>query len=346
MDMIQLHSIGDEDLYDFLINAPKTFREGERMKKLQLKNGDYIHCVLWNYHFYITGTDIVKILIWRFQNAGRQIGAIKKFEEGIFSDLRNLKPGVDATLENPRSEFLEFLYKNGCIRTQKKQKVFFWYSVPHDALFCDAMERDLRRDTSIYTYNTYVSDSRKLSTPIDNTLRPSSMNFQAGQSYPKSTTDISQQYNNRIFPKAQASQVRDLFNIGDSLFGTPSTEKQNDAFRFIPTPKYNQTSSVASVGQMFGLKNVLLNGKGTNQAENSSKIESNMQRSRSALDPKYEFDEFDLEQLGFLKERCKEHFGFAKESCELKLFQNDKKEENIKGIDNRGEVRFVGGQNK
>lgn len=27
---------------------------------------------------------------------------MKKFEEGVFSDLRNLKPGVDATLEEPK----------------------------------------------------------------------------------------------------------------------------------------------------------------------------------------------------------------------------------------------------
>lgn len=27
---------------------------------------------------------------------------MKKFEEGIFSDLRNLKPGVDASLEEPK----------------------------------------------------------------------------------------------------------------------------------------------------------------------------------------------------------------------------------------------------
>jgi len=108
-------------------------------------------------HFYVTGTDIVKILVWRFNNAGRQITSPKKFEEGVFSDLRNLKPGIDATLERPRSEFLEFLYKNGCIRTQKKQKVFFWYSVPHDALFCDALDRDLRRETSYYSYSKYMN---------------------------------------------------------------------------------------------------------------------------------------------------------------------------------------------
>src|SRR5204863_87555 len=67
-------------------------------------------------------------------------------EEGIFSDLRNLKSGTDASLEEPKSPFLDFLYKNNCIRTQKKQKVFYWYSVPHDRLFLDALERDLKRE--------------------------------------------------------------------------------------------------------------------------------------------------------------------------------------------------------
>lgn len=156
MNYNQLEEQGDKELFHFLANSPKNFREGERIRKYQLKNGDYIHCILWNMHFYITGTDIVKILIWRFQNAGRHIASHKKFEEGVFSDLRNLKPGIDATLESPRSDFLEFLYKNGCIRTQKKQKVFFWYSVPHDALFCDALERDLRRETNLYTYSKYI----------------------------------------------------------------------------------------------------------------------------------------------------------------------------------------------
>src|SRR6187402_1491779 len=99
---------GDHELFSFLMNAPKNFREGEKIKKYQLKNGDYIHCVLWNMHFYMTGTDIVKILAWRFQDCGRQLVNLKKFEEGVFSDLRNLKPGIDATLEGPRSSFLEF----------------------------------------------------------------------------------------------------------------------------------------------------------------------------------------------------------------------------------------------
>lgn len=158
----------DKELFEFLSNAPKEFREGEQIKKFQMKNGDFIHCVLWNMHFYITGTDIVKILLYRFQTSNRQLINLKKFEEGIFSDLRNLKPGIDATLEGPRSEFLEFLYKNGCIRTQKKQKVFYWYSVPHDALFCDALERDLRRESNLQSYNKYISSLTRPPTEMNN----------------------------------------------------------------------------------------------------------------------------------------------------------------------------------
>ena len=33
---------------------------------------------------------------------------MKKFEEGVFSDLRNLKPGVDASLEEPKVRFFFF----------------------------------------------------------------------------------------------------------------------------------------------------------------------------------------------------------------------------------------------
>jgi len=38
--------------------------------------------------------------------------------------------------------------KNSCLKTQKKQKVFFWFSIPHDKLLYDAMERDLKRESS------------------------------------------------------------------------------------------------------------------------------------------------------------------------------------------------------
>ncbi|KAL2752474.1 hypothetical protein ACRALDRAFT_2112460 [Sodiomyces alcalophilus JCM 7366] len=130
----------------FLMTAPVDWDHRQYIRRCLLPTGEYVSCVLWNTLFHITGTDIVRCLSFRFQAFGRPVKNSKKFEEGIFSDLRNLKSGTDASLEEPKSPFLDFLYKNNCIRTQKKQKVFYWYSVPHDRLFLDALERDLKRE--------------------------------------------------------------------------------------------------------------------------------------------------------------------------------------------------------
>ena len=92
--------------------------------------GESIACVYWQRQFFITGTDIVRALLWRFRLANVPIEHRKKFEEGVFSDLRNLKPGAGAVLEEARSKFLDMLYKHNCIRTHKKQKVFVWDAVP------------------------------------------------------------------------------------------------------------------------------------------------------------------------------------------------------------------------
>ncbi|RYC64049.1 hypothetical protein CHU98_g2174 [Xylaria longipes] len=103
----------------------------------------------------------------QFQAFGRPVRNSKKFEEGIFSDLRNLKSGTDASLEEPKSPFLDFLYKNNCIRTQKKQKVFYWYSVPHDRLFLDALERDLKREKMGQEATTMAQNEPALSFQYD-----------------------------------------------------------------------------------------------------------------------------------------------------------------------------------
>jgi len=114
------------------------------LNRFLLPNHEYVTCVLWNGLYHISGKDIVRALVFRFEAFGRPVRNMKKFEEGIYSDLRNLKPGVDASLEEPKSLFLNFLFKYQCIRTQMKQKVFYWFSVPHDRLFLDALERDLK----------------------------------------------------------------------------------------------------------------------------------------------------------------------------------------------------------
>ena len=109
----------------------------------------------------------MRCLSFRFQAFGRPVKNSKKFEEGIFSDLRNLKSGTDASLEEPKSAFLDFLYKNNCIRTQKKQKVFYWYSVPHDRLFLDALERDLKREKMGQEATTMAVNEPALSFEFD-----------------------------------------------------------------------------------------------------------------------------------------------------------------------------------
>ncbi|KAJ3366784.1 homeodomain transcription factor ste12 [Allomyces javanicus] len=133
-------------LHLFLATAPSQWDPAQRIRRFLLPNGEHVSCVWHNNLFFVTGTDVIRALLFRFQAMNRPVRNLKKFEEGIFSDLRNLKPGVDAALEESRSEFLEWLHKHNCVRTQKKQKVFYWFSVPWDQLFYDALERDIKRE--------------------------------------------------------------------------------------------------------------------------------------------------------------------------------------------------------
>ncbi|GMM40739.1 homeodomain family transcription factor [Hanseniaspora uvarum] len=136
-----------EDLKFFLVTAPIKWMPNQILRKYYLNDQlGYISCIYWDNLYYITGTDITKILIFRFEMFGRKIINKKKFEEGIFSDLRSLKVDEDCILQLPKSEMLQFLNKNACIKTQKKQKVFFWFSVLHDRLFADCLERDCKRE--------------------------------------------------------------------------------------------------------------------------------------------------------------------------------------------------------
>ena len=91
--------------------------------------------------FYITGTDIARCLWFRFQAFRRPMRDSRKFEEELFMDLHQHRTGTDATIKEAQSPFLTFLYNNNnnnCVRTRKKQRVFYWYSVPHDRLMLDA----------------------------------------------------------------------------------------------------------------------------------------------------------------------------------------------------------------
>lgn len=70
---------------------------------------------------------------------------------------------LTADLISAQSHFLELLFKHNCIRTQKKQKVFYWFSVPHDRLFLDALDRDLKREKLGQDSTTFVEAEPALS---------------------------------------------------------------------------------------------------------------------------------------------------------------------------------------
>lgn len=189
-----------DNLKYFLLSAPVDWPRDQLIRRFLLPTGDYISCVLWNNLFHISGTDIVRCLAFRFQAFGRPVKNAKKFEEGIFSDLRNLKAGTDATLEEPKSPFLDFLYKNNCIRTQKKQKVFYWYSVPHDRLFLDALERDLKREKMGQEATTRAMEEPALSFEFDSSQslyeqltkaqQANSSSFYAGTTFGQSNSPV------------------------------------------------------------------------------------------------------------------------------------------------------------
>ncbi|KAI9807335.1 MAG: homeodomain transcription factor ste12 [Piccolia ochrophora] len=191
-----------DNLKYFLISAPVDWTPDQYIRRFLLPTGEYVSCVLWNNLFHISGTDIVRCLSFRFQAFGRPVKNSKKFEEGIFSDLRNLKSGTDASLEEPKSAFLDFLYKNNCIRTQKKQKVFYWYSVPHDRLFLDALERDLKREKMNQEATTVAVNEPALSFEFDSSqslfeqltkaqqANSSSFSAHAGTPFSQSTSPV------------------------------------------------------------------------------------------------------------------------------------------------------------
>ena len=233
-----------EDLKRFLATAPQMWTKPDDapIRSYTLSNGESISCIFWKGKFFITGTDIVKILIFRFAQAGRPVLNAKKFEEGIFSDLRNLKAGSEAVLEEPKSEFLDFLFRHGCIRTQKKQKVFFWNCVPHESLFLDAIERDFKREGSLYHMNMMMNHTRYLQKQVA-MMQASALQQQMLPPAPQ------------MMPNSSNSRS----NSFSTPFMTVSAAAQNSADPFLLSGTANTASSSSSSGVPFRLPNGKIN---------------------------------------------------------------------------------------
>ncbi|OCK84788.1 STE-domain-containing protein [Lepidopterella palustris CBS 459.81] len=232
-----------DNLKYFLISAPVDWQPDQYIRRFLLPTGEYVSCVLWNNLFHISGTDIVRCLSFRFQAFGRPVKNSKKFEEGIFSDLRNLKSGTDASLEEPKSAFLDFLYKNNCIRTQKKQKVFYWYSVPHDRLFLDALERDLKREKMGQEATTVAVNEPALSFEFDSSQSLFEQLTKAQQTNSSSFNNNVQTYSQSTSPVMRAIDSMPPPNmVPQAMPPTVPEETLNQM------TAYNQMSMAPSMG--------------------------------------------------------------------------------------------------
>ncbi|KKY21084.1 putative transcription factor stea [Phaeomoniella chlamydospora] len=231
-----------DNLKYFLISAPVDWTPDQFIRRFLLPTGEYVSCVLWNNLFHISGTDIVRCLAFRFQAFGRPVKNSKKFEEGIFSDLRNLKSGTDASLEEPKSPFLDFLYKNNCIRTQKKQKVFYWYSVPHDRLFLDALERDLKREKMGQEATTMAVAEPALSFEFDSSQSLFEQLTKAQQANSSSfSAHASTSYSQTTSPVMRAVDSMPPPSMMPQSMPVVPEEQQ------MPPPMYNQMSMATSM---------------------------------------------------------------------------------------------------
>lgn len=154
------------ELHNWLKSAPHSLKENNSISTFILPSSEKIHCILHENSFFITGTDIVKLILWYFNSTGCYISNLKKFEEGIFSDLRRLKSPIDASLEKSKSQFLDFLHKKGCIRTQKKQKVFKFYSICTYQLYLDNLHKEIERKNGFFSSfidpSTRINSSEKI----------------------------------------------------------------------------------------------------------------------------------------------------------------------------------------
>ncbi|KAH3677141.1 hypothetical protein WICMUC_001896 [Wickerhamomyces mucosus] len=211
-----------EDLKFFLATAPANWQKNQIIRRYYLNHEEgFVSCVFWNNLYFITGTDIVRCIVYRFEQFGREIVDRKKFEEGIFSDLRGLKCGTDAVLEPSKSPFLDFLHKSSCLRTQKKQKVFFWFSVPHDKLFADALERDLKKERS-----TQVGTTRSRSEPSLSFKYDSSRNLH-DQLLEYAKVDSPNDVDEKFSQASENATLQMPSSNGNSSFNTPVTGSQD-----------------------------------------------------------------------------------------------------------------------
>ena len=150
-----------EELKVFLSTAPALLNQNRYIDSIayRLPNGDHISCILYDSLFYISSSDIFKIARFRHEMIGRPVDRKDlKFEEGIFSDLRKLKEDVHWRFEQSNSQLLDFMVSIGATSKAKRQKIYFWFSVPHDMILSSSVYRMIKREAPPYSHEKEIAE--------------------------------------------------------------------------------------------------------------------------------------------------------------------------------------------
>lgn len=125
-----------------------------------LPSGEPVSRIRWLGLDYISSTDVIRILSFRFLVLGRRVKDSKQFEIAARSMLRNcpcsailgkvrfpLTADFHANTHNislrEQSELVHALYAYGGIRTRTTHNVFAWSTFDHNRLFLDLLDKDL-----------------------------------------------------------------------------------------------------------------------------------------------------------------------------------------------------------
>ena len=92
---------GASSLSSFLRTGPKPVQVGKPVTVYEHSLGDEssVLCFVRDGRWFMSGRGVVDCVAYRLLATGTTISDHKKFESGIFSDLRNLRQGIDYQLE-------------------------------------------------------------------------------------------------------------------------------------------------------------------------------------------------------------------------------------------------------
>lgn len=139
---------------------------------------EHIHCVLWEGQYLMTSCDIIKVLRVLVR-AGGHGQADRKFKESVFSALRRYRPGLECQVELAHSRLLLWLQQHGCIRTIKRQRMYYWHKVDVFGLADEIRQRAVRRPALDYIAALRPAPSRlpspALARPNTSTLDSSAL---------------------------------------------------------------------------------------------------------------------------------------------------------------------------